>query len=145
MIWNAPICASACRPRCSVTAWHRLHCSWKSPSPRWPSGFALALDDFGTGYSSLAKIVDLPLDVIKIDRSFLRGCPGDARRERVVRSIVMLAHGLKLEVIAEGVETPLQQGFLHALGVQGMQGYLLGRPEPAAHWDRLLASDTMPA
>ncbi len=109
------------------------------------AGFALAVDDFGTGYSSLAKIVDLPLDVIKIDRSFLRGCPGDARRERVVRSIVMLAHGLKLEVIAEGVETPQQQDFLHALGVQGMQGYLLGRPEPAAHWDALIASDAVPA
>lgn len=109
------------------------------------AGFSLAVDDFGTGYSSLAKMVDLPLDVIKIDRSFLRDCPGDARRERVVRSIVMLAHGLKLEVIAEGVETSQQQSFLHALGVQGLQGYLLGRPEPAAHWSALIASDTLPA
>lgn len=111
------------------------------------AGFAIAVDDFGTGYSSLAKIVDMPLDVIKIDRSFLRDCPGDPRRERVVRSIVMLAHALKLEVVAEGVESAVQLAFLSALGVQGLQGYLLGRPEGAAYWDALVRerADEAPA
>jgi EAL domain-containing protein (putative c-di-GMP-specific phosphodiesterase class I) len=102
------------------------------------AGFVIAVDDFGTGYSSLGKLVDLPLDVLKIDRSFLSGCPGDSRRERVVRSIVMLAHGLKIEVVAEGVENQSQAAFLGALGVQGLQGYLFGRPQEAGHWRALL-------
>ncbi len=109
------------------------------------AGFSIAVDDFGTGYSSLAKIVDLPLDVIKIDRSFLRGCPGDARRERVVRSIVGLAHSLHLQIVAEGVETPAQLDFLGALGVQGLQGYRLGRPQPAAFWSPAAAADPVMA
>ena len=107
------------------------------------AGFVVAADDFGTGYSSLGKIVDLPLDVIKIDRSFLIACPGDSRRERVVRSIVMLAHALKLEVVAEGIETEAQMEFLAALGVQALQGYLLGRPHEAGYWTT--AVDTVAA
>ena len=102
------------------------------------AGFLIAVDDFGTGYSSLGKLVDLPLDVLKIDRSFLSACPGDTRRERVVRSIVMLAHGLKIEVVAEGVENESQAAFLGALGVQGLQGYLFGRPQEAGRWRALL-------
>lgn len=98
------------------------------------AGFKVAVDDFGTGYSSLGKLVDLPLDVLKIDRSFLNGCPGDTRRERVVRSIVMLAHGLKIDVVAEGVEQQAQAEFLASLGVQVLQGFLYGRPEEPGHW-----------
>ena len=104
------------------------------------AGFSIAIDDFGTGYSSLAKLVDLPIDVLKIDRSFLRELPGDARRERVVRSMVSLAHSLRLRVVAEGVERAEQLLFLQALGVQGLQGYLYGRPERPAHWRALLAA-----
>ncbi|MGN6827603.1 putative bifunctional diguanylate cyclase/phosphodiesterase [Paucibacter sp. M5-1] len=116
------------------------------------AGFRIAIDDFGTGYSSLAKLVDLPIDVLKIDRSFLRSLPGDARRERVVRSVVSLAHSLRLQVVAEGVETVPQLLFLQALGVQGLQGYLYGRPERPGHWEALIRqgslkdlSDTVPA
>jgi EAL domain-containing protein (putative c-di-GMP-specific phosphodiesterase class I) len=104
------------------------------------AGFRIAIDDFGTGYSSLAKLVDLPINVLKIDRSFLRQLPGDARRERVVRSMVSLAHSLKLRVVAEGVETGPQALFLQALGVQGLQGYLYGRPQAAGHWQGLIRS-----
>ena len=68
------------------------------------AGLRIAIDDFGTGYSSLAKLVDLPIDVLKIDRSFLRDLPGDARRGRVVDSMISLARSLRLEVLAEGVE-----------------------------------------
>jgi diguanylate cyclase len=100
--------------------------------------FQVAIDDFGTGYSSLAKLADLPIDILKIDRSFLRDLPGDARRERIVRSIVMLAKSLELKVVAEGVELPEQLAFLQALGVDGYQGFLLHAPAPAAHWSELL-------
>ncbi|PPE64879.1 hypothetical protein C1704_17220 [Caldimonas caldifontis] len=100
--------------------------------------FQVAIDDFGTGYSSLAKLADLPIDILKIDRSFLRDLPGDARRERIVRSIVMLAKSLELKVVAEGVEHPEQLTFLQALGVDGYQGFLLHAPAPAAHWSELL-------
>jgi len=102
------------------------------------AGFSIAIDDFGTGYSSLAKLVDLPIDVLKIDRSFLHQLPGDARRERVVRSVVSLAHSLRLQVVAEGVETAQQMRFLDALGVQGLQGFFFGRPERPGHWQALL-------
>jgi diguanylate cyclase (GGDEF)-like protein len=109
------------------------------------AGFRIAIDDFGTGYSSLAKLVDLPIDVLKIDRSFLRQLPGDARRERVVRSMVSLAHSLKLQIVAEGVETGAQALFLQALGVQGVQGFLYGRPERPAHWHALITQGRLPA
>ena len=101
-------------------------------------GIKVAIDDFGTGYSSLAKLADLPIDVLKIDRSFLVGLPGNARRERIVRSIVTLANGLQLGVVAEGVEHAAQLRFLHALGVNGFQGFLFHRPAPAEQWDALL-------
>ncbi|MDI4634022.1 EAL domain-containing protein [Pelomonas sp. V22] len=108
------------------------------------AGFTIAIDDFGTGYSSLAKLVDLPIDVLKIDRSFLHQLPGDLRRERVVRSVVSLAHSLRLRVVAEGIETGEQMLFLQALGVHGLQGYLFGRPEAPEHWAALLSWGGLP-
>ncbi|MEH0167568.1 putative bifunctional diguanylate cyclase/phosphodiesterase [Roseateles microcysteis] len=109
------------------------------------AGFTIAIDDFGTGYSSLAKLVDLPIDVLKIDRSFLHQLPGDLRRERVVRSVVSLAHSLHLRVVAEGVESGSQMSFLQALGVHGLQGYLFGRPELPGHWQALMQQGRMPS
>lgn len=102
------------------------------------AGLRIAIDDFGTGYSSLAKLVDLPIDVLKIDRSFLRDLPGDARRGRVVDSMISLARSLRLEVLAEGVETEDQHLYLRERGVDGLQGWLFGRPQPAAYWLPLL-------
>ncbi|WP_187830434.1 putative bifunctional diguanylate cyclase/phosphodiesterase [Siccirubricoccus phaeus] len=95
-------------------------------------GVRLALDDFGTGHSSLAYLRDLPFDKVKIDRSFIGQLAEDPRAQVLVRAIVQLARGLGLATIAEGVETPQQLVMLQAEGVDAVQGYLLGRPGPAA-------------
>jgi diguanylate cyclase (GGDEF)-like protein/PAS domain S-box-containing protein len=92
-------------------------------------GVRIALDDFGTGYSSLARLQQLPLDALKIDRSFI-GEIGRGSGTDFVRTIIELGRILGLELIGEGVETAEQLAALHALGCDRMQGYLLGRPLP---------------
>jgi len=95
------------------------------------AGIRIAMDDFGTGYSSLASLRDLPIDVLKIDRSFvLRSCDS-AADEALLGSLIELAHTLGKLVVAEGVETVEQLRLLRALGCDAMQGFLLGRPMPA--------------
>jgi diguanylate cyclase (GGDEF)-like protein len=93
-------------------------------------GIRIALDDFGTGYSSLAYIRRLPLDVIKIDRSFARDISSDRQGQEVIRAIIQLARALNLAVITEGVETESQALRLTACGCSVLQGYLFGRPMP---------------
>lgn len=95
-------------------------------------GVALSIDDFGTGYSSLAYLKRLPLDVLKIDRSFVQDVPGNQKDREIVQAIIMMAHTLHLEVVTEGVETPEQRAFLAAHGCDYLQGYLLSRPVPLA-------------
>jgi diguanylate cyclase (GGDEF)-like protein/PAS domain S-box-containing protein len=95
-------------------------------------GVRVAIDDFGTGWSSLAHLNQLPIDRIKIDRSFVRGLPGDAGNAAIARAIVMLAQSLGREVIAEGVETEGQRAFLVGLGCAQLQGQLFGAPMPGA-------------
>jgi len=95
-------------------------------------GVKLAIDDFGTGYSSLAYLRRLPVDHVKIDRSFVAGLGRDAEDRVVVDSIIHLAERLGLEVVAEGVETDTQMAELVDLGCRYAQGYLWGRPAPAA-------------
>jgi EAL domain-containing protein (putative c-di-GMP-specific phosphodiesterase class I) len=95
-------------------------------------GVGFSLDDFGTGYSSLLHLQRLPLDQLKIDKSFVQDLltqPGDAT---VARSVVALGHSLGLTVIAEGVETAEQRNLLAELGCDAFQGYFFGRPAPAA-------------
>src|SRR5581483_7282862 len=93
----------------------------------------VSVDDFGTGYSSLSYLHRLPIDVLKIDRSFVSGLGVDAGRSAIVHTIVSLAHHLGVDVIAEGVETPEQLAYLRELRCQYGQGYLFSRPrEPAA-------------
>jgi diguanylate cyclase (GGDEF)-like protein len=98
-------------------------------------GVGVSIDDFGTGYSSLAYLQRLPVDVLKIDRSFVRPLDqggDDARGARALAgAIATLAHGLGLEVLAEGVETEAQLQALGELGCHAIQGFLLGRPMPA--------------
>jgi diguanylate cyclase (GGDEF)-like protein len=93
-------------------------------------GITLSVDDFGTGYSSLAYVKDLPVSVVKIDRTFVEGIDGNPRHEAIVRGIVSLAHSIDLHVVAEGVETDAQYAILTDLGCDYAQGFLLGRPEP---------------
>lgn len=95
-------------------------------------GVRIALDDFGTGYSSLSYLRQLPVDVVKIDRSFIRELGDNQAADAVVNAVLAMARGLKLAVVAEGVETQSQLDHLRARGCQVAQGFLLGKPTSAA-------------
>lgn len=99
-------------------------------------GIRLALDDFGTGYSSLSYLRRLPFDELKIDQSFTRHMLGDPASEAIVCAIMRMSSALRLEVIAEGVETAEQQAFLLSQHCQGLQGYFFGRPMAIDAWER---------
>jgi EAL domain-containing protein (putative c-di-GMP-specific phosphodiesterase class I) len=94
-------------------------------------GVGFSLDDFGTGYSSLAYLKQLPLDQLKIDRSFVRDLEVDASDAIIARSIVVLGHALGLKIVAEGVETSAQRDVLMGFGCDYLQGYFFSRPRPA--------------
>lgn len=94
-------------------------------------GLHLAVDDFGTGYSSLTYLKRFPVEAIKVDRSFVSGLGIDSEDTTIVEAVVKLGHSLGLQVVAEGVETPLQLGRLREIGCERAQGFLFGRPRPA--------------
>ncbi len=101
-------------------------------------GVGVALDDFGTGYSSLSYLRILPIDGLKLDRSFLKELEREPNTVPLVSAIVALAHGLGLTIVAEGVETRQQFEILRGIGCDRFQGYLLGEAAPAAAIERLL-------
>ncbi|TKC92474.1 cyclic di-GMP phosphodiesterase [Trinickia terrae] len=102
-------------------------------------GAEVHLDDFGSGYSSLSQLARIPFDAIKLDRSFITAIDVNPRSQVVVRSMVAVAQELNVEVLAEGVETPAEEDFLKAAGVDCVQGYLYGKPMPAAEFEAWLA------
>ncbi|MFL6587164.1 MAG: putative bifunctional diguanylate cyclase/phosphodiesterase [Luteimonas sp.] len=95
------------------------------------AGVRIAIDDFGTGYSSLAYLRRLPIDALKIDRSFIRDMVDDVRARRIVRTMIELAHDLELTVVAEGIEDESTLQLLHEAKCDFVQGYLIGRPSLA--------------
>ncbi|WP_212630472.1 EAL domain-containing protein [Pseudomonas sp. KB-10] len=97
-------------------------------------GLCIAVDDFGTGYSSLNYLKQFPIDVLKIDRSFVDGLPDGEQDAQIARAIIAMAHSLNMMVIAEGVESHAQLEFLREHGCDEVQGYLLGRPMQASQF-----------
>jgi len=107
-------------------------------------GVRISVDDFGTGYSSLSYLKRFPIDVLKIDQSFIRGVENDTDNQAIVRTIVALAKSLKLTVVAEGVETVAQFDFVREQRCDRAQGYLVSRPVEAAQIVALSASRHLP-
>jgi predicted signal transduction protein with EAL and GGDEF domain len=102
-------------------------------------GVKIAIDDFGTGYSSLEYLRRLPVDCVKVDRSFVRGVPENEEDVAIVNAVIELGHALKLSVTAEGVETTDQFDNLRAAGCDTAQGFLFFRPEPPEEVAKLFA------
>lgn len=107
-------------------------------------GIGFSLDDFGTGYSSLAYLQRLPLDQLKIDRSFVHDLAENPNDAVIVETIIAMGRQLRLQVLAEGVETEAQYAFLNARGCDQFQGYLFGQALPLEEFERLLAARAGP-
>ncbi|MBT8436170.1 MAG: EAL domain-containing protein [Gammaproteobacteria bacterium] len=103
-------------------------------------GVRLSVDDFGTGFSALSYLKNYPVNTVKIDRSFIMDLPGDKENAVLVQAIIAMAQGLRLEVIAEGVETAEQWQYLRSLNCDFVQGYFFGKPMPRAEFEEFLVA-----
>ncbi|MBI3778049.1 MAG: EAL domain-containing protein [Gammaproteobacteria bacterium] len=102
----------------------------------------ISIDDFGTGYSSLSYLKRFPINILKVDQSFVRGIPGDADDAAIAGTIITMAHSLGLRVVAEGVETVEQLNFMRQHGCDALQGYYLSKPLPADRFEEFLKNGT---
>ena len=102
------------------------------------TGIQFSLDDFGTGYSSLQYIQQMPLNQLKIDQSFVRNLSADPEGNSIVRTIIAMAKGMNMDIIAEGVETDEQRQLLRLLGCNHYQGYFFSKPVPIEQFEALL-------
>src|SRR6202042_1322249 len=104
-------------------------------------GVHTSIDDFGTGYSSLSHLRRLPLDILKLDRSFVSEMENNHESREIVRTIISLAHILGMDIVAEGIETAEQANQLRSLGCKYAQGYFFSKPMDQARVEALLRSD----
>ena len=100
-------------------------------------GFNIAMDDFGVGYSSLNMLKDIQIDILKLDMGFLKSSDHSAKGGNILAAIMQMAHSLKMQTIAEGVETKEQVEFLKKIGCQCVQGFYFAKPMPAQEYERL--------
>jgi EAL domain-containing protein (putative c-di-GMP-specific phosphodiesterase class I) len=107
-------------------------------------GVRIAIDDFGTGYTSLAHLKHLPVDRLKIDRSFVTDLPADQGSAAIARAIIQLGRSLNLQVLAEGVETDAQRDWVRAQGCDAQQGFLMGEPLSQAGFEAWLRTRVAP-
>jgi diguanylate cyclase (GGDEF)-like protein/PAS domain S-box-containing protein len=107
-------------------------------------GVSLALDDFGTGFSSLSHLIRFPIDILKIDQTFLKGLPHNGRHRSVVTAVISLARSLSMGVVAEGIETHEQCAFLKEHHCQEGQGFLFSKPVSAARFSSMIDSAARP-
>jgi EAL domain-containing protein (putative c-di-GMP-specific phosphodiesterase class I) len=101
-------------------------------------GVRISMDDFGSGYSSLSYLQAFPFDKIKIDRAFIMNLGRNPQSASIVRAVIGLGHGLEMSIVAEGVETEEQLGFLAEQGCDAVQGYFIGKPLPIEQYDTLV-------
>ena len=106
-------------------------------------GVILAIDDFGTGYSSMSLLKKFPIDVLKIDRSFVREVTSNSEDKAIADAIIALGRVLDLTIVAEGVETAEQEAFLRAHNCDEVQGYLISKPVPADEFTAFMANHTV--
>jgi predicted signal transduction protein with EAL and GGDEF domain len=104
-------------------------------------GVHFSIDDFGIGYSSLGYLKQLPIDTLKIDRSFVMDATTDKDDQEIIKTIIAMARNLSMDTVAEGVETKEQQEFLTQLGCHVMQGFYFGHPMPADQFEQILGDD----
>ena len=114
--------------KAAIKTLNRLQCS----------GINISIDDFGTGYSSFGYLKNLPINVLKIDRLFIKDIMTDAYDKNIVNTVISMAHGMDLKVIAEGVETLEQYKLLEELSCDEIQGYLFSKPVDAESATKLL-------
>jgi len=103
-------------------------------------GHKIAVDDFGTGYSSLSRLVQMPVNILKVDRAFIDGVDKTEKGTALVKAIISMARALELKVIAEGMETKAELGVLDALGCDNVQGYYFYRPMPMDDFTSVLTA-----